>query len=222
MENKTLSGLGNFSPITLKRKFLYKIVIDKNNFLPFQIIQTNNVEPKDYMLTSFNDIKTKDNAPSELSWYYSTYNEYKEKSDTRLTIIKGKSEAPNFKLPFYDSNNLISLNEIKSKFILLEFWMKNCGYCIQAVPKLNDISNKFDKEHLEVVGINSSDNRINIKSFYEKNKPLFKTLYDENGKITRNFGVDAFPQVVLLDTNRKVVYSGSFNVEEIEKILTTK
>lgn len=222
LENKTLSGLGNFSPITLKRNFLYKIVIDKTSYLPFQVIQTNNIEPKNYVLTSFASIKTKGSAPSELSWYYSTYDDYKEKTDTILTVIKENSPAPYFKLPVFDFDRTISLNEIQSKFILLEFWMKNCGYCIQAVPKLNSISSKFDKGYLEIIGINSSDNRENINSFYEKNKPLFKTLFDEGGNVTKSYGVDAFPLVVLLDDKRKVIYSGNFDIDEIEKFLKKK
>lgn len=222
LENKALSGFGNFSPITLKRSFFYKIVIDKTSYLPFQVIQTNNIEPKDYVLTSFTNIKTKDSAPPELSWYYSTYDDYKEKNSIRLAVVEENSLAPDFKLPLFDSDSTISLNGIQSKFILLEFWMKNCGYCIQAVPKLNNISSKFDKEYLEVVGINGSDDRQNINLFYEKTKPLFKTLFDEGGKVTKDFGVDAFPQIVLLDDNRKVIYSGNFDLDEIEKLLKVK
>ena len=222
LENKTLSGFGNFSPITLKRQFLYKIVIDKNSYLPFQVIQTNNVEPKDYTLTAFKDITTTDNAPTELSWYYSTYKEYEQKTDKRLTIIKQNSNAPSFKLPYYDSNDTISLMQLKSKFILLEFWIKNCGYCVQAVSKLNGLTNKFDKKTVEVIGINGSDNTEQIKSFYLRHQPLFKTLYDENGRITQDFGVDEFPQVILLDKKRSVIYSGNLNIEEIEKLLKTK
>ncbi|KFF09789.1 hypothetical protein IW15_22295 [Chryseobacterium soli] len=222
LKNKTLSGLGNFSPITLKRNFLYKIVIDKSSFLPLQVIQTNDAEPKDYMLTSFDNIQTKDNIPSELSWYYSTYNEYEQKTDKRLTIIKHNEVVPPFNLPYYDNNDTISLAQLQSKFVLIEFWMKNCGYCIQSIPTINSLLSKFDKTTLSVIGINSSDNSKEIAFFYQKNKPLFKTLLDENGKVTRDFGVDAFPQVVLLDGNRNVIYSGSLNIEEIEKLLSTK
>jgi peroxiredoxin len=222
LKNKTLSGLGNFSPITLKRNFLYKIVIDKSSFLPLQIIQTNDAEPKDYMLTSFDNIQTKDNIPSELSWYYSTYNEYEQKTDKRLTIIKHNEVVPPFNLPYHDNNDTISLAQLQSKFVLIEFWMKNCGYCIRSIPTINSLLSKFDKTTLSVIGINSSDNSKEIAFFYQKNKPLFKTLLDENGKVTRDFGVDAFPQVVLLDGNRNVIYSGSLNIEEIEKLLSTK
>lgn len=219
LENKTLSGLGSFSPITLKRNFLYKVVIDKNDFLPLQIIQTNNAEPKDYMLTSFGDIKSEENLPSELSWYYSTYADYKSEINKRLSLIKENSVAPVFKLPYYNTDDSVSPIRLKNKFVLLEFWIKNCGYCIQAVPKLNKIVEKYKSKNLEVIGINASDSKEHIGKFYEKNKPLFRTVYDENGKITTSFGVDSFPQIVLIDKRGKVLYAGDFDGEQIEKLL---
>lgn len=221
--NKTISSLGNFTPITLKRNFLYKIVIAKDSFLPLQVIQTNDVQPKDYTLTSFSNIKLKDNIPLELSWYYSSYTkEYQQKNLNRLTIINEKSIAPIFSLPDFESNDTISSSQLLGKFTLLEFWIKNCGYCIQAVQKLNILTNKFDKSTLEIIGINSYDNKNQIKSFYQAHRPFYKTLHDKNGKVSKDFGVDAFPQVVLLDKKRNVLYSGNLELNIIEKIVSEK
>jgi peroxiredoxin len=222
LTNKTLSSLGNFFPITLKRNFTYKVIIDRDTFLPLQVIQTNNMAPNDYTLTTFTEIETEPNAPTELSWYYSTYKGYEQKTKKPLTIITEKTIAPAFNLSYYDSSFTLSSTKLTSKFVLLEFWMKNCGYCIQAVPTLNRLASKFDKTTLQVVGINATDNKAQIKSFYEKHAPQFKTLYDERGTTTTAFGVGAFPQVVLLDNTGKVIYSGDLDEERIEKLITAE
>lgn len=65
------------------------------------------------------------------------------------------------------------------------------------------------------------DPRPTIEEFYERNKPLFKTVSDGKEEITTAFGISAFPQAVLIDKESKVIYVGSVNTERLEKILDT-
>ncbi len=219
LQNKTISGLGNFTPTTIKRNFLYKVAIDKETFLPSLVIQTNDAEPKDYMLTSFTEFKPDVNAPSELSWYYSTYtNDYKPASEKRLTLIKQNTVAPDWQSGYFN-NNSVTLSKLKGNVVLLEFWIKNCGYCIAAVPKVNALIGKHKGEKLQVIGINMHDSKEDMNSFYQRNQPNFKTVYDNNGKITNDYGVEAFPTVVLIDKKGSVLYSGDFDQEQIERLL---
>ena len=220
MQNKTLSGLGSFDTTTIKRKFFYKIVVDKAGFLPLHIIQTNDAEPKDYMLTSFTDFKSAVNTPSELSWYYSTYlNDYKPASQKQLALIQLNTTAPDWQLIFLNSNDSIRLSNLKGKVVLLEFWIKNCGYCIAAVPKLNALLEKYKGKKFQVIGINTLDTKDDINNFYKKNQPKFKTVYDYNGKVTTGYGVDAFPTIVLIDKNGVVLYAGNFDQEQLDNSL---
>lgn len=219
LQDKLLNGLGTFAAVTLKRNFIYKVVVDKETYLPLHVIQTNNIEPKDFMLTSFSNFKINSYDPLENSWYYSTYiNEYKPPSEKIVSLIKQNALAPNWHLPLYASNQLLNLNELKGKVVLLEFWIKNCGYCIAAVPKLNSIAEKYKKKKFQVVGINAHDTKEDVDNFYQKNKPNFKSVYDK-GKVTNDYGVGAFPTVVLLNKNGVVLYSGSFDQQIIENLI---
>ncbi|MEJ7822821.1 MAG: hypothetical protein WKF85_10895 [Chitinophagaceae bacterium] len=93
--DKNKSILGTFTATTIKRNFLYKIVIEKESFLPLQVIQTNNVELNDYLLTTFSNIATNTNTLPELSWYYSTYtSDYKPASEKTISLIKKNTIAP--------------------------------------------------------------------------------------------------------------------------------
>lgn len=217
LHNKTINGLGNFSATTLKRDFLYRIIIDNENFLPLHIIQTNNAEPKDYMLTSFSNITGNDISPSEVSWYFSTYSKnYKPSSETILVLIKKNTVAPDWRLPYFDNNDDLTLSNLKGKVILIEFWIKNCGYCVAAVPKLNSLIRKYKHEKFQVIGINAHDTKEDINNFYQRIRPNFKTVYD-NMKVTNDYGVQAFPIVVLLDKKGVVLYSGDYDQEQLDK-----
>ncbi len=219
LHNKTIDGLGTFSTTTIKREFLYRVIVDKEYFLPLHIIQTNNAEPKDYMLTSFSNIASNGIAPSEFSWYYSTYTQdYKPASETTLVLIKQNTVAPDWQLHCVDNNENITLSNLKGKVILLEFWIKNCGYCVAAVPKLNSLIEKYKSKKFQVIGINTHDSKEDINNFYQRTKPNFKTIID-NMQVTTGYGIQAFPTVVLLDKKGVVLYSGEYDQEQVDKTI---
>lgn len=220
LQNNTLSGTGTFDKTTIKRTFFYKIVIDKASYLPLQVNQTNDAQPKDYMLTTFTDFQSNASSPSEHSWYYSTYlNEYKPASQKKLTLVQPNTTAVNWQLPSFDSNDSIKLSNLKGNVVLLEFWIKNCGYCIAAVPKLNALLEKYNGKKLQVIGINAQDNKNDINNFYKRTQPKFKIVYDDDGKVTTSYGVDAFPTVVLLDKKGDILYAGSFDQEQLDNLM---
>lgn len=222
LQNKTITNLGSYSPVSLKRDFLYKILIDKTTLLPIQVIQTNSAEPQDYILTSFSNLKPSINELTENSWYYSTYkNDFKPSSDKKAELIKTNVLAPDWEAIYFNTNDKISLSKLKGKVVLLDFWIKNCGYCIASVPELNNIIKKYSSNGLTVIGINKHDKKADIAFFYEKFKPNFNTVYDSNGKITTAYGIDGFPTIVIIDKEGKVIYAGGFDKELIDGILKT-
>lgn len=219
--NKTINGLGTFTNTTVKLNFLYQLIIDKETFLPYQILQSNSVEPKDYTATIFTNIKGNSESPSELSWYYSTYlSDYKPmvKKDAQQPIAVG-SIAPNWTLPVYDKNKNITLSSLKGNVVFLDFWIKNCGPCIASVPDLNAVKEKFKKTKFKILSINSYDPEKDIILFCNKYKTTYEVLM--NGKdVAEKYGVNAYPTIVLLDKHGKVLYSGSgFDKLKIEEVI---
>ncbi|MBI89058.1 MAG: redoxin [Candidatus Marinimicrobia bacterium] len=66
---------------------------------------------------------------------------------------KGSSiSAPDFTLADLNGD-WISLNQLKGKVVLLNFWGTWCGPCRKEIPDFIKLSNKYKKEGLEIVGI---------------------------------------------------------------------
>lgn len=217
--NKFLSSLGKFESTTIKRDFYYKIFIDKTTFLPRKIIQTNNAEPNDFILTEYKNISYNIPKPTELSWYYSSYlNDFKILNNKETLTIKANSIAPNFNLKYADKKDSLKLSSFKGNVVLLEFWIKNCGFCISAVPKLNFLNSKFAKRKFSIIGVNFEDNSKDIESFYKRNLPVFKTILGDL-RIKESFGIGAFPTVVLIDKKGVVLYSGNLDIEKLQTLI---
>ncbi len=221
LKNKTLNGLGDVAPTSLQRQFVYHIVVDKESYLPLHVIQTNDAEPKDYVLTSFSNMDTNNNnIPSELSWYFSSYTgDYTPASAKTTALIKPNDIAPDWQLTYGEGNGTLALSHLKGKVILLEFWIKNCGHCIAAVPDLNVLAEKYKKEKFQLIGLNAHDTREGIRNFYDQNKPIFHTALDTNGTVTNQYGVSDFPTIVLLDKKGMVIYAGSFDQPKIDSLI---
>ena len=87
-------------------------------------------------------------------------------------------KAPNFKLSS-TSNEVVELNKIKSKLIVLYFYPKDdTPGCTLETKDFNSLINKFSKNDCIVYGI-SKDSLESHKKFKKKYKVKFDLLSDE-------------------------------------------
>ncbi len=221
LNKRRIKNLGKgFDAMTAKSNLIYKIIIDKKDYLPLEVLQVND-RNNDFIQTRFTNITANIPLPSELSWYYSTYtNEYKPavQKEAPQLISVGHS-AREWILPLYNKEENIKLSNFKGKVVLLDFWIKNCGPCIKSIPDLNALQEKFKNKKFEILGINSYDTKEDIGWFCNKHKPNYKVLM-QGKAIAEKYGVSGFPTVILIDKEGKVLFSGvDFEKSEIEKLI---
>ena len=88
-------------------------------------------------------------------------------------------KAPNFKL-LSTSGEIIELNKIKSKFIIIYFYPKdNTSGCTIETNDFNKLLSKFEKLGCSVFGI-SKDNAESHQKWSKKLKLKFELLADED------------------------------------------
>ncbi len=187
--------------------FIYKIIIDKSNYLPYMVVQMNDAD-NDFIKTTFSSIDTNPAEPLPASWYYSTYTAaYKKTGEKKRTpLIQVGVQAPGWELNDNIGNNKKSLSSLKGKVVLIDFWIKNCGACIQSVPQMNELHEKFKNKKFEVIGINAYDTKNDVNWFSNKYNIDYPVLL--NGKpVAEKYGVNGFPAFILIDKKGKVVYT---------------
>jgi thiol-disulfide isomerase/thioredoxin len=186
----------------------YQLKVDKETHLPVEVVETNDKDDST-MRTAYAEITEKPPAPAALSWYFSTYQkDYTLTKLEKLTLIASGKAAPAFSLAGFPTGPNASLDQFKGKMVLVEFWIAHCGFCIAAVPKLNDIASRYKDRGLELVSINMYDPVATIESFKKKNKPEYKILTGGDS-IAKQYGVDSYPALVLIDRLGNVIYSSS-------------
>ena len=221
LQNKLFTYVGSdFSKVTKELTFRYQIIVDKSTLLPLTILQTT-VNSQNLNRTDFKEINTSPAVVTESSWFYSSYlNSYTiEAQKVPVVPIKAGEVAPDWELTNFATDEKETLAQHKGKIILLEFWIKNCGYCIEAVPKLNALNDYFGKKDFKILAINTEDSQYNVGVFVDKHPMNYSVVYGDNPSINKKYGVAGFPQVVLIAKNGTVLYSGNLDVEKIKQLI---
>lgn len=215
---RDIDKLGNVNALTAKRNISYTVLLDKKSYLPVEIIQENDVSKGDYLRTQFS-YKDLAEVPVERSWYFSSYSGYKIKDPkVQVSLIRGEI-APKWQLPLVLDSGSIKLDFLQGNYVLLEFWIKNCGYCIEAVPLLNELQLGYADKGVKVIAINAGDREADIQSFLRRNKPVYPSVWDRDGKIGALYGVGGYPQAFLLDKGGRLLFQGAVNSPEMKTIL---
>ena len=107
--------------------------------------------------------------------------------------------APDFSFTSL-SGEIVSLDSLQGKVVLLDFWGTWCGPCVESIPELRQLHKKYANEpSFVLIGISSDRDDDVWREFTEKNKMAWPQYRDKDRKIQRAFGVGSFPTYVILD-----------------------
>jgi len=219
LKNKTLNSLGEYVLTTKELKFSYKLIIDKTTFMPAEVIQ-HTLNTLDMTKTQFTSIDLNPAAKTETSWYASSYDSYSpEKAKENIALIKAGIPAPESSLTFFKDQKTTAISAFKGNVVLLEFWIKDCGHCIEDTPLLNALYNKYKDKNFKLLAVNSHDTKNMIDFFVKKHNVKYDVLTGNN-EIEKNYGISGFPAMVLINKNGTVVYSGyGFDEKKLEEMI---
>ncbi|HLG13630.1 MAG TPA: redoxin domain-containing protein [Blastocatellia bacterium] len=94
----------------------------------------------------------------------------------------------------------ITLEDLRGKVVLLDFWGTWCAPCVASVPALRNLHKRYEKEQAFVMIAISSDREVETwRAFTAKNQMVWPQYRDRDSKLQRAFGVRSWPTYVLID-----------------------
>ena len=203
----------------------YELWIDKKTNLPYRVrrkmahdISVSSVSEVEINTQSFEDFNASDYLPDDY--------EYREwgvdNKKTKQELIKGKV-APDWTLRATDNTD-ITLNDLDSKLILLQFTSVSCGPCRVSVPFLNGLLTEYPNEQLAVIAIECTAKSVRAIKHYREVNEIKYPLLKSNDEVKENYQVSSFPAFYLIDENREVVhvskgYAEGKTDEKLKKII---
>ena len=129
-------------------------------------------------------------------------------------------------------NQKVSFHQLKGeKLTVIDFWATWCKPCLNALPKLDMLSDTFKNMGVQFIGISVDGPRnwSKVKPFTESLGIRYPVLIDKDGEIMRDLNINAVPTLLIADKNNEVVYihegynPGDEDIirKELEKLLQT-
>jgi thiol-disulfide isomerase/thioredoxin len=110
--------------------------------------------------------------------------------------------APPFAVVTIDGQH-VSLDQLKGKVVLLDFWATWCGPCREALPHMKDIARHFEGQPLVILSVSLDTDEAKWKEFVAKNRMTWLQTRDGGftGPISRMFAVEAIPHTFTIDAD---------------------
>lgn len=117
--------------------------------------------------------------------------------------------APTFAAPTLDGAPFDLAATIGKKVVVLDWWSINCTSCVQEIPKLIDIANRYPKDVL-VVGMNVDSFILKrVQRFLQTQsfKITYPIVIDAGLQIMKKYGSSILPTTVVIDKKGKITFS---------------
>jgi thiol-disulfide isomerase/thioredoxin len=94
-----------------------------------------------------------------------------------------------------------ALTDYRGKIVVLDFWYSGCGWCVEAIPQINDLAREFKDEPVAILGVNSDQEAGDAQRILEMMSVSYPTLKEqhEGEHLCAMYKVTLWPTIFVLD-----------------------
>jgi thiol-disulfide isomerase/thioredoxin len=122
----------------------------------------------------------------------------------------------------------LTLKALKGKVVVVEFWAFDCAPCLEAMPHVVQLHEKYASRGLVVIGVHAprtqdERNLVNVRQAVERLGIRFPVVLDNTHKIWDTYRCDLWPTLFVIDAGGLIRYvrGGVGRYEEAEHMVQT-
>jgi peroxiredoxin len=113
--------------------------------------------------------------------------------------IESGTPAPDFTFPGLDGKK-VSLSDYKGKVVLVNIWATWCPPCVDEMPSMEKLYQKFKGENFEILAVSIDEPGLKaVAPFMKKSGLTFPALIDSEGAIKTVYGITGIPESFIID-----------------------
>ena len=132
------------------------------------------------------------------------------------------TSAPDFIVQ--DTDHKVELRDFRGKIVVLNFWATWCPPCVEEMPSLVQLEQRFSNKGVMVIGISVDVDGDAYHKFLKDYKVDFLTVRDPDQKASHLYGTFKYPETYIIDSKgivrRKFIGAVDWSSPEIVDFLT--
>lgn len=137
-------------------------------------------------------------------------------------------QAPALSKGDWVNSDVLTLERLKGRVVLVDFWTFGCYNCRNTLPALKKFDEKYRAEGLTIIGVHTpefdSEKEIkNIQANVNKLGIKYAVVTDNNYETWNSYGVNAWPSVFILDKQGRIRFThvGEGRYDDQEQVIKT-
>jgi thiol-disulfide isomerase/thioredoxin len=135
-----------------------------------------------------------------------------------LTGAEGPVPAPAWRnTSWLNSDGPLTLDQLRGRVVLLNFWVFTCYNCTNTVPSLVDFDHKYRDGGLTIIGIHTPEftpyagehDRTNLLRALRQYHIDYPNAQDNDSRTWNLYGIRFWPSFVLIDKKGVIRYQGA-------------
>lgn len=170
--------------------------------------QFNNWKIKDIAFDTF----TAEDLRADFEPLLETYsmNDYEPPLPDAFQPLAITTQAPEFTGEYVHNGNEVGLTDFKGKFVIIDFWYRDCFPCIKAIPKISEMRRSYAESEVVILGLNpidsQPDDREKLTDFIEINGMNYPTVLVERS-VANAYSVKGYPTFYVLNREHKIIFA---------------
>jgi thiol-disulfide isomerase/thioredoxin len=143
-----------------------------------------------------------------------------EKKRERLARLQDSQTPPVLQVVGWLNSDALTLEDLKGKVVVLDFWATWCGPCIGSIPHTNELQKKY-KDDVVIIAVCHPKGAEKMESVANDKGIRYATVKDEDGKTAQAYQVNGFPDYYIIDRKGvlRVADCANAKVEEAIQLL---
>jgi thiol-disulfide isomerase/thioredoxin len=135
-----------------------------------------------------------------------------------LAAPRGTRPAPAWhNKSWLNTEKALTLESLKGRVVLLNFWVFTCYNCTNTVPSLVEFDAKYRNQGLTIIGVHTPEfppysgehDKGNLQRALEKYHIEYPVTQDNDTRTWDLYGIRYWPSFVLIDKRGQIRYEGA-------------